>query len=439
MSIIDHPDWDLSERGMKDAQRHREKIDDAIRKNVRDVIADESIITKKHGKKVRVPVKGLKDFKFIYDTGKSGAGVGQGKGKPGDVIYKRDKSPGQGEPDDKNKGSGDMDVEVDIDYLIKVMFDELGLPYIEEKTKVETLVPKGWKFDAITKKGIYPRLHKKRTIIEAIKRTSMDAGEVQEATNCDIDDAFRALIQANHDIVKAIEVVKSGKLDKSIDPDDGLFTIDDDDLRYRQIEESFEMQSNAVVIAMMDISGSMTKEKKYLTRSLLFWLTQFLRKVYENVKIKFIVHTTEAKIVAEDEFFNRESSGGTQSYTAFELAEYLIDSEFSPEEWNIYIFYSSDGEDFDPKRTISTINRLVDRKVNMIAYAEVNPDVEEFAGWWQNNNLIKVMKKSFKFLTKKIQDTEFYKDAEKHIVAGLIKNRNHVWPMLSHMLFERKK
>ena len=61
MSIVVHDEWDFSEKGQKDAERHHEKIDDAIRKNVRDVIAEESIITKKRGKKVRIPVRGLKD------------------------------------------------------------------------------------------------------------------------------------------------------------------------------------------------------------------------------------------------------------------------------------------------------------------------------------------------------------------------------------------
>ena len=87
MTIVDHPDWDLSARGKKDAERHQEKIDDAIRKNVRDVISEESIITKRRGKKVRVPVKGLKDYSFKHGSEKKGSadgdGAGQGDGEAG--------------------------------------------------------------------------------------------------------------------------------------------------------------------------------------------------------------------------------------------------------------------------------------------------------------------------------------------------------------------
>jgi uncharacterized sporulation protein YeaH/YhbH (DUF444 family) len=97
-AIVNHPDWDLSERGKKDAERHRKKIDDAIRKNVRDVISEEAIITKKRGKKVMVPVKGLKDYRFIHgkkDKAGGGEGAGQGDGDAGDIIGRERERPRQ--------------------------------------------------------------------------------------------------------------------------------------------------------------------------------------------------------------------------------------------------------------------------------------------------------------------------------------------------------
>ena len=39
MAIIVHDDWDLSEKGEKDAQRHREKIDDAMAEQLAGDIA----------------------------------------------------------------------------------------------------------------------------------------------------------------------------------------------------------------------------------------------------------------------------------------------------------------------------------------------------------------------------------------------------------------
>jgi len=192
MTIVNHDDWEFSEKGKKDALRHQKKIEESIKDNVRDVIADESIITKKKGKKIRIPVRGLKDYKFIYDQGKNGgAGVGQGDGEEGDVIGRTPKDP-NGKP-----GSEDgewMETEVDIDWIINIMYSDLGLPWIEEKTKKESLISKGWKFETISKKGILPRLHKRRTMIEAIKRMSSYVYEVVDETGCSEEDANKALM-----------------------------------------------------------------------------------------------------------------------------------------------------------------------------------------------------------------------------------------------------
>jgi len=316
MTIIYHPDWDMSEKGKKDVERHHKKIDDAIRKSVKDVIAEESIITKKKGKKVRIPVRGLKDYKFIHgEKGKGkgkgdksegegeSEGIGQGKGKPGDIIGRRPKQGpgkgGEGKPGDK-PGEDYIEAEIDIDYLIEIMFEDLGLPWIQEKTKAQQLVPSGWKFETVSKVGILPRLHKKRTILEAIKRNELYAREIVEELKCGYELALKALVQANGDIDDAIQLIKNNEVNEDVDP---YIIIEDEDLRYKQIEQDFELHSNAVVIAAMDTSGSMTTDKKYLCRSLLFWLVEFLKKVYDYVDIKFIVHTTEAKLVDEDTFF----------------------------------------------------------------------------------------------------------------------------------------
>ena len=93
-----------------------------------------------------------------------------------------------------------------------------------------------------------------------------------------------------------------------------------DDLRFKTWEPTIKYQSNAVVIAMMDVSGSMGEFEKYIARSFYFWMVRFLRTKYKNVKIVFISHHTEAKEVTEEEFFNHGESGGTQVSSAYELA-----------------------------------------------------------------------------------------------------------------------
>ena len=439
MAIEVHDDWDLSEKGKKDSERHHEKIDDAIRKNVKDVIAEESIITKKRGRKVRIPVRGLKDYRFIHGNNEGNVGgVGQGEGEAGDVIDSQDKQ-GQGSKPGDQKGHDYIEAEVDIDYLIEIMFQDLGLPWIEEKTKKQKLVPKGWKFETISKKGIRPRLHKKRTMQEAIKRMVAYAYEIKRQTGCSNDDANRALRQSSGDLLEAIAIIKENRLTET----ECSIVFDDDDLRYKQIEPDQEVQSQAVVICMMDVSGSMTLDKKYLARSMLFWLVEFLKKMYDNVEIKFIVHTTEAWLVDEDTFFHKGESGGTKCHTAIDKANYLIDTEFPVDEWNVYCVYISDGEDWDTKKTISSISIMLKKNINMLSYVEINPIENDtlntlFGGMSGYGSLLNDIRKQWDFRHSKDAGTDFYKNEKHRFLLGVIKNREHVFPALKHMLFEKK-
>ena len=439
MTIVQHDDWELSEKGKKDAERHREKIDDTIRKNVRDVISEESIITKKRGKKVRIPVKGLKDYRFKHGDAEDGnsGGAGSGDGEDGDIIGRQPKE-GQGDGDKagNEKGEDYMETEVDIDYLIKIMFEDLGLPWIEEKTKAHQLVPKGWKFEAISKKGIQPRIHKKKTMMEAIKRMVVFEAEIIEETGCTEEIARSAIIQAIGDLNDAIDLVKNNEV---VEADNNVF-IEDDDLRYKQIEHDVEYHSNCVVLAMMDTSGSMTKDKKYIARSMLFWMVEFLKKCYDHVVIKFIQHTTEAQVVDEDTFFHKGESGGTFCASAFDKANYMIETEFPIEEWNVYAIYLSDGDDWDTSKTCQSIDTLLKKDINMLSYVEINPK-QTMAYFGSTGTLLKAIKDKWKFVQTphKTGAAELYMNEEKKFLISLIKEKDHIYPALKHMLFEKRK
>jgi sporulation protein YhbH len=430
MGIILHDDWDLSEKGIKDAERHQKKIDKSIRENVKDVIGEESIITNKGNRKVKIPVRGLKDYRFIYGQNEKGdkAGIGQGD-TDGDIIDSIPK-PGQGKEGEPGKRPGIdyLEAEVDIDYLIKIMFDDLGLPWIEEKTKAQDLVTKGWKFETTSKKGIMPRIHKKKTMMEAIRRMVSYSIEIMNECGCTQEEAHSSLIQARGDIEEAIDIIKNNKLEKIYDND--VF-IEDDDMRFKQIEEDVEYQSKAVIFCMMDVSGSMTINKKYLARSMLFWLVEFLRKVYDNVEVVFITHTTEANEVDEDTFFHKGESGGTNCSSAFKLVNYKIETEFPVSEWNTYCIYISDGEDFNPKDTVIEIERMLQKNINMLSYVEI-----DVGNTWRV--LLKEILGKFKFGKTNVDGLEAYIDIHHRFLVSIIRGKEHIFPALKHMLFKKR-
>ncbi len=427
-------EWELSQRGHRDAARHREKVRESIRKNIAEIIGETSIITRKEKQIVKVPIRGLKTYQFIYKRGSSGgAGVGQGKSGEGDVIGRQPSPEGQpGRPGDR-PGIDYLETEVEIEELIGMMLEDLGLPNLKRKAFSETVIPKGWKYGSIEKAGILPHLDKKRTLKEAIRRNASFLEMLMETTGQPEEICQQALAEAKGDLLHAEEILRSGgPKTKDEEPPIRLFT---EDLRYRILERDMEYQSNAVVLAMMDVSGSMGTMKKYLARSFFFWLVEFLRQLYKNVQIRFIAHTTEAKLVDEHEFFHRGESGGTLCHSALDLAAHLVETEYNPTRWNVYPFLFSDGEDFDPMKTVASARSLMRSGVNILGYGEIQVDP------YTSSNLMETFLQEFKLAKRYGRgDFVFHIGTENSVpfLGAVLEDKSHVYPALKEFLRKEK-
>ncbi len=329
---VSRPDWSLHRKGSIDQERHKEKIKEAIKKNLADIVSEESIILSDGKHVLKVPIRSLDEYRFRFDPGRQDqAGQGDGKSKVGDVIAQEPRQ-GQGRG---RKGEAGHDpgydyyeAEISIDELAALIFEDLGLPFLEEK-KLAEVETASVRFTDVRKKGPLANLDKKRTILENIKRNAAKG-----------DASF-------HD-------------------------LKNEDLRYKVWEPTIKYQSNAVVLAMMDVSGSMGEFEKYIARSFYFWMVRFLRTKYNNVKIVFISHHTEAKEVTEEEFFHKGESGGTQVSSAYELALQIIQERYNPNDWNIYPFHFSDGDNlpWDNEKCVQLVHKLM-QICNLFGYGEI--------------------------------------------------------------------
>ncbi len=384
MAIL-QPDYDSTPRGRTDAARHREKIRDAIRANLPEIIGEEAIITREGQRVVRVPVRGLKSYHFIHSDGVEG-GFGSGEGKKGSIISQRSKEGRPGQAGDQ-PGVDYLETEIELEALIQMMLQDLGLPNLKEKQARETSVPRGWKYESIEKTGIRPRLDKRRSLKEAIKRTEVLVGELMRRSGRPEEECREALEQARGSLPKALRLLGGLPAEAQAgEPADEqqarrprrLF-LDNSDLRFRTIERDVETFSNAVVLAMMDVSGSMGTQQKYLARSFFFWMVSFLRTLYRQVQIRFIAHTTEAKLVEEEEFFHKGESGGTYCFSAYELASRLVATEYPTDRWNVYAFHFSDGEDWAADRTVQSVLALLDQGIAALGYGEIQSEYSSSA------------------------------------------------------------
>ena len=372
MSVTRSEPW--GERGKKDARRHREKHKEAIKEKLPELIADESIITGRKGKIIKIPIKilDIPHFKPKKNSDGDSAGVGQGPGKPGDVIGER---PIGGEPGEPGTEPGEdyIETEIEVEELIEFMLEDLGLPNLKEKDVKELIVEFGWKIHGIARSGPRPLLDRRRTAQEGFKRFWSYLRYLESETGKSELECFSALKQSGGILSEALEILRNdnlSSLEEKIQP----FPIsDNDDLRFKKLEKDVSRLSRAVVIAARDVSGSMTVMKRYLSRALLWWLINFLRQIYDVVETRFIIHHAVAKVVDEETFFNTTESGGTNCYTAYETAGNLIDTEYPTNLWNTYVWHFSDGEDTDFGRTMEEVRRLLARNINMVGYGEVQP------------------------------------------------------------------
>jgi len=333
---VERNDWSLQRKGQIDQERHRERVREAIKKNLGSIVSNESIILSDGRRMVKVPIRSLDEYKFRFDyRKKKHIGTGDGKTKVGDVIG-REGQPGQGPG--KGPGAGDQpgqdyyEADVDIDEIAALIFEDLHLPYLEDKAK-HAVQSKTTKFTEIRRSGILSNLDKRRSILENIKRTARETGDA-----------------------------RLGRFKK-------------EDLRYKTWEEQIKYESNAVVMAMMDVSGSMGEFKKYIARSFYFWMVRFLKTKYDNVKIVFISHHTEAREVSEEQFFTQGESGGTVVSSAYRLALDIIKERYPAKDWNIYPFHFSDGDNYysDNDEAVRLADELI-KTCNLFGYGEIGEE-----------------------------------------------------------------
>lgn len=373
--VISEEDWSLHRKGYDDQKRHKERVKEAIKKNLQDLITEENIILSDGRDVVKIPIRSLDEYKIRFNHEKrKHVGQGNGKAAPGDVVARSPQSPnkaGAGSGAGDEKGEDITETDVSILEIAETLFSELELPNLKQKDDVKFDHTK-YQYNDIRRVGLIGNIDKKRTMIAAFKRNSMN-GEPKF-----------------HPILK-------------------------EDLRFKTWNEVEMKDSNAVIFALMDTSGSMGKFEKYVARSFFFWMTKFLRTKYEHVEIEFIAHHTEAKSVSEDIFFNRGESGGTICSSAYELALKLLDEKYPVNKYNAYVFHFSDGDNLssDNERCHKLIEEILER-ANMFGYGEVNQ-------YSRNTTLMSTYRK--------IQTENFS--------SYVLKNRTDVLSALKHFFYKK--
>ncbi|MBA3944345.1 MAG: DUF444 family protein [Herpetosiphonaceae bacterium] len=344
----------MADRVDRDLNRFRQIVRGRIKKDLRKYMSQGELIGRQGRRYVSIPLPQIDIPQFRFGQKQSG-GVGQGDGDVGDPIGRGDGQPGQGEAGEESGGHA-IEVDVSLEELAKILGEELQLPNIQPKGKQNIIAEKD-KYSGIALVGPESLRHFKRSYREALKRQ-----------------------------------IASGEYN----PDDPIIVPIKGDMRYRTWKTKLQPESNAVIIYSMDVSGSMGTEQKELVRITAFWIETWLRSQYKSIDIRYIVHDAAAKEVDQQTFYYIREGGGTKISSAYKLTLRMIEERYSPDEWNIYAFHFSDGDNWgggDTRECVELLRGQLLPKLNLFAYGQVRSlygsgrfahDLEEYVGRAEN-------------------------------------------------------
>lgn len=304
----------------RDRERFRQIIRGRIKQNLRKYMTQDGIdvLGRRGNQKITIPLPHIDLPRFRY--GKKGGGIGEGEG------------PGKGNKGGEDPADNPLEVDVSLDEMAELLSEELQLPRIEPKGKSE-ITTESKKYRTIRTMGPESLRHFKKTFVQALKRT-----------------------------------VASG----DYDPNNPLIIPIKEDKRYKASTPVRTPRYQAVIIYMMDVSGSMGQEEKELARLTSFWIDLWLRSQYDCIQSRYIIHNFTAKEVDQHTFYRTAEGGGTRIASAYEMMRDIIKADYGPD-WNIYSFQYSDGEDWSETASTGACNIISDLLplMNQVSYCQV--------------------------------------------------------------------
>lgn len=319
----------------RDHARFKKIVKGKIRDNLKKYVSNGEMPIPKGDGVFKVPMPQIETPRFKFGSGQGG-GTGQGDGQPGDPVDgegQEGEGPGEGEAGE-GEGKKELEVDLTLDELATILSEQLELPNIEPKGN-KAMESSSTKYTTIGTTGPDSLKHFKRSYKEALKR--------QVATG-------------------------------QYDPENPRIIPQKADFRYRAASTSIKYENSAVVIYMMDVSGSMGDEQKEIVRTESFWINLWLKSQYKDIEIRYIIHDATAKEVEEEVFFKTRESGGTLISSALKVCRDIIRADYNPSEWNIYPFHFSDGDNWssdDTKLCLEILDQDIIPASNVFCYGQV--------------------------------------------------------------------
>ena len=314
----------------EDHNRFRDMVKGRIKEDFKKFVTHGEMIGKREKDFVKIPLPQIDIPTFRYGPKQAG-GIGQGQGQPGDQVG--DPGDGQGQAGN-SPGEHLLEAELTVEELAEILGQKLELPNIQPKGQKQIQTTRT-RYSGLAPVGPEGLRHFRSSYKKALKR-----------------------------------YMASG----TYNPKDPVIVPIRKDFQYRTFKTVSQPMTKAVVIYMMDVSGSMGDEQKEIVRLESFWINAWLKKHYKGLETRFIIHDAAAKEVDENTFFRTSESGGTLISSAYKLCQKMIEDKYPPHEWNIYPFHFSDGDNWSGEDTRLCVRMLRDFFLplcNVFCYGQV--------------------------------------------------------------------
>lgn len=153
------------DRAIEDRRRHRQLVEKSIKENLGDILSEENIIGETKNKKFKIPIRGIKEYQFVFGRNNKGVATGSGGEKRGDKLGSEGDQGGQGQGGAGNQEGQDIyETEITLDELLDYIVEDLDLPNLDRKKYSEIIVESAGRKRGYQRYGINPRLAKKKLL-----------------------------------------------------------------------------------------------------------------------------------------------------------------------------------------------------------------------------------------------------------------------------------
>lgn len=287
-----------SEKMISDVRRYKEKERKALIKDIEYIVGRQSIFVKRGQKTVRIRLRALIEYEFQYQDEEGEGAIVMGSGS-----------------DEDDGPIEDGAVEVSQEEIMKILAEHLDL--IDLLELLEDARGESGKYVPIgqSKTGTNARLNRRATIKQKIARTIV-AGK---------DSGFQ-----------------------------------ESDKRFRFLTEVPDKDKKLIFYVVQDVSGSMSREERFIIRCAYSILIHAHRKRYKSVDIIFISHEEKAREEKEDEFFTNSKVGGTKISSGPLKVLEIQKARYGSDNCDVFFWHATDGlnEENDNPALIAALEQV---------------------------------------------------------------------------------